>query len=283
MEEPFIGSEAVSAGLLTRHELRTYYRAVLPDVYMGKWADPTGRQRLRAAWLWSRRQAVMAGGSAAALHGAKWISQQAPAELISANARPPRGVITRNDVLLADETRTLHEMAVTTVERTAFDLGRRGDLGDAVARLDALGAATGFTADDVRALADRHPHTRGLPQLKKALDLYDPGSQSPKETWLRLMLITEAFPRPQTQIPVLGWDGHPLYFLDMGWEDLSLAVEYDGKQHADQLGYDIERHDYIAGVGWTVVRVAAGQRRAGIVTRVQREWNRLTRSTLTLR
>lgn len=97
------------------------------------------------------------------------------------------------------------------------------------------------------------------------------------------MLITEAFPRPQTQIPVLGWDGHPLYFLDMGWEDLSLAVEYDGKQHADQLGYDIERHDYIAGAGWTVVRVAAGQRRAGIVTRVQREWNRLTRSTVTLR
>lgn len=284
MEEPFIGSEALSAGRLTRHELRRYYRTVLPDVYMGKWANPSRQQRVQAAWLWSRRQAAIAGSSAAALYGAKWISQAAPVELIWPNARPPRGVITRHDLLLADETRTMHGMAVTTVERTAFDLGRRGLPGDAVARLDALGAATGFQADDVRALAGRHPHTRGLPQLNEALDLYDPGGQSPKETWLRLLLVKSGFPRPRTQIPVLGWDGYPKYFLDMGWEDLSLAVEYDGEQHAGTLGYDIDRHDYISGVGWTLVRVAAGQRSAGIITRVQREWNRLAPNTnLTLR
>lgn len=283
MQEPFIGSEAVAAGLLTRHELRRYHRPVMPDVYVGKWAVSSRQQRLRAAWLWSRRQAVIAGSSAAAMHGAKWIREDVPVELIWPNARPPRGVITRHDVLLADETRTLHDMAVTTVDRTAFDLGRRGRLGDAVARLDALGAATGFTADDVRVVAARHPHTRGLSQLREALDLYDPGSQSPKETWLRLLLIKAGFPRPQTQIPVLGRDGYPLYFLDMGWEELSLAVEYDGAQHAATLGYDIERHDYIAGVGWTVVRVAAGQRSARVITRVQREWNRLTPDTLALR
>jgi len=98
------------------------------------------------------------------------------------------------------------------------------------------------------------------------------------------MLINEGFPRPRTQIPVLGWDGYPKYFLDMGWEDLSLAVEYDGEQHARTVGYDIERHDYISGVGWTVVRAAAGQRSAGIIRRVQREWNRLAPNTnLTLR
>ena len=75
------------------------------------------------------------------------------------------------------------------------------------------------------------------------------------------MLIAEDFPRPQTQIPVPGPDGSPKYFLDMGWEDLMLAVEYDGEQHADQLGYDIVRSEYIAGIGWTGVRVAAGHRK----------------------
>ncbi len=30
----------------------------------------------------------------------------------------------------------------------------------------------------------------------------DAGAQSPKETWLRLLLIDAGFPRPQTQIPV---------------------------------------------------------------------------------
>lgn len=152
-----------------------------------------------------RRQ--FGGSSAAILHGAKWIGEDVPVELIWPNARPPRGVITRHDTVLADETQTMQRMTVTTVERTAFDLGRRGRLGDAVARLDALGAATGLKADDVRALAERHPHTRGLSQLQEALDLYDPGSQSPKETWLRLLLIKSGFPRPQTQIPVPGLNG----------------------------------------------------------------------------
>lgn len=75
MEEPFIGSEALSAGMLTRYELRKYHRAVMPDVYVEKWTTLSHRQRLRAAWLWSRRQAVLAGSSAAALYRAKWISE----------------------------------------------------------------------------------------------------------------------------------------------------------------------------------------------------------------
>jgi hypothetical protein len=30
---------------------------------------------------------------------------------------------------------------------------------------------------------------------------WTPGAQSPKETWLRLLLIQAGLPRPQTQIP----------------------------------------------------------------------------------
>ena len=274
--EPFIGSEALAAGLLTRHELRRYHRAVMPDVYVERRARLDLRQRAAAAWLWSGRQAVLAGSTAAALHGADWVPDDAPVELIWPNARPPRHVITRDDLLLTGETLRIDGMAVTTADRTAFDLGRRKNFGEAVAELDALARATGFKPANVRELAQGHRHTRGLRQLERALDLVDAGAQSPKETWLRLMLIGEGFPRPRTQIPILGPDGYPIYYLDMGWESLKLAVEYDGVQHADALGYDIERHDYIAGQGWTVVRVAAGQRRPGIIRRVEREWRRLS-------
>ena len=190
-------------------------------------------------------------------------------------------VITRHDLLLDGEVLVLDGMTVTTAHRTAFDLGRRGRFADAVARLDALIRATGIASADVLALAECHRHTRGLRQLERALELADGGAQSPKETWLRLMLIEDGFPRPRTQIPILDPAGHPKYYLDMGWEDRKLAVEYDGVQHAEALAYDIERHDYIAGLGWTVVRVAAGQRRPGIIARVEREWRRL--SALTLR
>lgn len=241
--QPFIGSEALAAGLISWHELGKYYTAIMPNVYLDKRLKPSLRQRVIAAWLWSGRKGVIAGASASALHGAKWVDDHALVELIWRNARAPNGVRTKDELLLDGEVQRLCGLTVTTVERTAFDLGRRPPLGQAITRLDALANATDFKINDVRELARKHPHTRGLRQLDKALDLVDPGAQSPKETWLRLLLINAGFPRPSTQIPLLGVYGHPKYFLDMGWEDIMLAVEYDGEQHRlsrDQFVKDVD-------------------------------------------
>ncbi|MUL46706.1 DUF559 domain-containing protein [Mycobacterium sp. CBMA293] len=280
MTEPFIGSEALAAGLINRYQLTRYHRPVLPNVYVDKRIALSLQQRSTAAWLWSGRDAVIAGSAASALHGARWVADDVPIELISTKTKPPRDVIARRELIRDGEITRIGGLPVTSAERTAFDLGRRGLIGAAVARLDALARATEFKADDVLALAEQHRHARGMRQLERALDLFDAGGQSPKETALRLMLIHAGFPPPQTQIPVLGPDGYPMYFLDMGWEELMLAVEYDGMQHADQLGYDINRADYLTRVGWTHVRVAAGHRRPGIIARVEREWNRLWRPGL---
>ena len=54
----------------------------------------TLRQRTIAAWLWSHRQGVIAGLTAAAWHGSKWVDEHLPIELIWSNARPPRGLRT---------------------------------------------------------------------------------------------------------------------------------------------------------------------------------------------
>ncbi|ORA77647.1 hypothetical protein BST29_22955 [Mycobacterium malmoense] len=279
-KRPFIGSEALTAGIVSWHELGNYYTAIMPNVYLDKRVQPSLRQRIVAAWLWSGRNAVVAGAAASALHGAKWVDADALVELIWRNARAPRGVKTRADLLLDGEFQLLSGLGVTTKERTAFDLTRRGTLGQAVARLDALANATDFKVNDVRELAGRHPHTRGLRQLDKVLDLVDAGAQSPKETWLRLLLINAGFPRPSTQIPVLGVDGYPRYFLDMGWEDIMLAVEYDGEQHRvsrDRFVRDVERLEYLQRIGWTHIRVLAGQQDYDVIRRVRRAWNALTR------
>jgi len=71
--QPFIGSEALAAGRLNRHGLRTHYRAVYPDVYVPGQLSLRLDQRTIAAWLWSGRRGVVAGAAAAALHGAKWV------------------------------------------------------------------------------------------------------------------------------------------------------------------------------------------------------------------
>ena len=272
VQEPFIGSEALACGALDRHQLRTRYRTLLPNVYLSATAQPCLEQRISAAWLWSRGRATIAGAAAAALHGAKWIPNAVPVELICVNSRPPDGVLTRRCLLLDGEAQTMAGRSVTTPERTAFDIGRGAAIHPAVARLDALAAATGFKVEDVLLVSRRHPRSPGLRRLESALELVDAGAQSPRESYLRLLLIESGFPRPQTQIPVLGADAIPSAYIDVGWEEYMVGVEYEGAEHQTDRGRyvnDIHRLEMVEQKGWLIVRVVAEDRRADIVRRVR--------------
>ena len=272
-QTPFIGSEELASGRLSRHQLRAAYRAVFPNVYVPEYAELSLELRIRAAWLWSRRTAIIGGAAAAALHGAEWIPDNVPVELIHTNTHPPEGVLTRRETLCPGETQARHGLAVTTPERTAFDIGRRGAVRSAVVRLDALARATGFKVDDVLRVAAAHPRSPGLRRLEAALDLVDPGAQSPRESYLRLLLIDAGLPRPQTQIPVLGADGIPVAYLDLGWPEWLVAVEYDGDHHRidrRQFTKDIQRMEMLEEMGWVVIRVVAEDRPAGIIRRVRK-------------
>ncbi len=215
LDRPFVGSEAIAEGLLRKHELRSRYRTVFPDVYVPNGVELTLARRARAGWLWSHRQGVISGLTASALHGAKWVDADAPVELVWPNARPARGLRTYDYRLRTEEFAELDGMRVTTPARTGFDIGRRRPLATAIANLDALGNATGLAASDVFHVARKHRGSRGLRQLAKVLELYDAGAASPKETWLRLLVIGADYPRPRTQIPVLSADCRRRYYLDM--------------------------------------------------------------------
>jgi len=74
------------------------------------------------------------------------------------------------------------------------------------------------------------------------------------------------------QIPVLGVDGIPVAYLDLGWEDWMVGVEYDGDQHrTDRHQYvkDIRRLEMLEKMGWIVVRVVAEHSPAHILRRVE--------------
>jgi hypothetical protein len=281
MDKPFIGTESLRDGTVAnKHQLRTRFRALHPDVYLPQGVSPTLAQRTEAAWLWTRRQGVVAGLAAAAMHGARWIPDDVPIELIWRNARPPRGIETRRDRLAAEEHQLIAGLPVTSPERTAFDIGRLVGGDAAVLHLDALGHATRFDPRAVADLAQRHRGSPGLPQLRWALDLHDRGAQSPRETWLRLLLIRAGFPQPKTQIPIFDDRGYPRYYLDMGWEEVMTAVEYDGDHHRgrDIFGKDIVRAEFIAYRGWTLIRIVAGAHPADIINRVRRAWPSNVRS-----
>lgn len=211
----FIGSEAVSSSKVTRHELQRWYRRVYPGVYAPQQHNMSLRDRTIGAWLWSGRRAVIAGVAASALHGAQWIDDDVAIELIWCNIRPPRGLVARDEVLADDEITRVVGLPVTTLARTAYDLGRHLRRGQAVARLDALMRATPFSTEDVLLLAKRYPGARGVRRLQAVLPLVDAGAASPRETWLRLLLIDAGFPTPSTQLPVQK-DWRLIAMLDMG-------------------------------------------------------------------
>lgn len=271
---PFRGVEALAHGHVRKHELRTKYLALFPGVYLSGATTPTFRQRAEAAWLWSRRNGVLAGLTAARLHGAKWVDDALPIELISSNGRPPAGIRTYQDQLHAGEYGLRASLPTTSVPRTAFDIGRRGKLLEAVAHLDALGNATGLTAAEISDVARAHPGARGIRLLTRALGVYDAGAQSPRETWLRLLVIDAGFPQPQTQIPVVV-AGRVKYYLDMGWRELRVALEYEGDHHRTdrvQFARDIARLDELIALGWTIIRVAADTPAHTVIARLRQAW-----------
>lgn len=289
MVYPFIGSEALQAGRLTRHSLRTRFIAIYPDVYIPIGAELTAATRARAAWLWTGRAGIVAGRSAAALHGAKWIDASLPAEVLWHNRRPPRGISVWSGQIAEDEIEVIRGMRVTTPARTALDIACRYlrgiptnpieplDTLAATAPIDSLARATRLKMADVDVLASRYRGHRGLRLARETLALVDSGAESPQETRVRLLLISRGFPAPQTQIPVYDDHGGLVAELDMGWEEPKIAVEYEGDHHRRtrrEFNKGIRRHEAVTELGWMDIRVTAADGDGGVIARVQQAWSR---------
>jgi hypothetical protein len=277
MVEPFIGSEAVASGALTPYALRSRFLPIHRNVFIPRDAEVTAVVRAKAAWLWSQRRGVVAGRSAAALHGAKWVDSNGPAEIIYDNHHAPAAIRTWSDRLEDDELTLLGGVTITTSPRTALDIACRCPVGKAVAAIDSLARATDLKMADVELLAERYKGRRGIRRARKTLDLVDAGAESPRETWLRLLLIRAGFPPPQTQIPVYDEYGQLVAVLDMGWENIKLAVEYEGDHHRTdrrQFNKDIRRAEALTNLGWINVRVTADDTEGGVIARVSAAWNR---------
>ena len=268
MGEILMGTEAVANGVVTRHELARWYRPFYPNVHAPRGQRLTLRDRTAGAWLWSKRRGIVTGVAASAMHGAEWVDPDTSMELIYECTHPPTGIVARNERIAEDEITRVDGVLVTTVARTAFDLGRYQPRNPAIARMDALMRAAPFSNEEVLLLAKRYRGARGVKQLKDALPLVDGGAASPRETWLRLLYMDSGLPKPSTQIPIFDTDGTLLRTVDMGWEDFKVLSEYDGDQHrTDRPQYvkDLRVIPKIERLGFIVQRVIKEDRPAVIV------------------
>lgn len=259
MQSPFIGTEALTAGVVNRYQLATRYDALFRNVYVPKGQPVTPVDKAIGAWLWSGRRSTAAGLSAAALLGSKWIDVKRPAELNHSSRHKTPGILLHSDALTQDEVCTVKGIATTTAARTAFDLGRRREIDAAVVAIDALRQATRLDPAAVAQLMDRHRGERGIMRLRQAMDLSDPGAESPQETRTRLILTRANLRPPETQIDVLDGFDH-VGRIDMGWLAWKVGVEYDGIQHwtdPSVRNRDIARQVKLEELGWRIIRVNA--------------------------
>jgi very-short-patch-repair endonuclease len=256
---PFVGTEALALGRFTKRTLHSRNQLIYRNVYLPNGEELAADQRAVAAWLWSGRRATVTGVSAAALHGSSWIDDDEPAELTRAEGSA-NGIIIHREHLREDEITLVRGISVSTPARTAFDMGRRKSLEEAVIRVDALANACGLKPNDVHPLVESHRGARGLVQLREVLDVMDGGAESPQETRTRILLLSARLRRPETQIAVLDAGGYAFARIDMGWEEHLVGVEYDGEQHwtdPARRARDIDRHAKLLALGWQIIRVSA--------------------------
>ncbi|GAA4813295.1 DUF559 domain-containing protein [Actinomycetospora chlora] len=266
--DPFRGSLAVAAGEVTWSRLRRHeFVALRPDTYVGADVPLDISVRVRGLAVWGGLDAVVAGPSAALGWGVDcpWDAD----EIILTSWRRPgaAGVRVRVDVLPPDEIGRQWRSRLTTPERTAIDLARRGTLPDAVAAVDALAHAWRFGPGELAAIVAAHPGARGLLRARRVVSLMDRRAESLPESRLRVGLVLRGVPPPVPQHPVRLPNGRAAR-LDLAWPEPGpgrrpVALEYDGPEHRSIVGHglDLEREAGLDELGWDVVRVTSLQMR----------------------
>jgi hypothetical protein len=137
------------------------------------------------------------------------------------------------------------------------------DLVDAVIVGDQL-LHLGLATVESLSAAVRRRRGRGVRTARRALALVREGSESPRETLLRLMLVLAGLPEPECNVNV-GTDEAFIGRGDLVYLAYRLVVEYDGRQHADvryQWLRDLDRHDAFDLSRWRTVRVTAERLRS---------------------
>jgi Protein of unknown function (DUF559) len=259
--EPFLGWWAVDEGLLTVDQLRSSaWRRVLRGVYVHRDVPLTHEVRARAACV-LLPFAVVSGRSAAVL----WdVDLAGPDEVVEVTVPPSShptripGLHVRRAALPRGHRTYRRGTPVTSPEATAVRLAGLLPGDAAVIAVDQMVDKGSADLARVRALA-AEATGRGCARARTACALADGLAQSPQETRVRLLLHRSDLPEPTAQYRVTDGSGRFVAKVDFAWPEKKLALEYDGRWHAEpgQFGKDRARLNRLTAAGWRVVFVTA--------------------------
>lgn len=196
------------------------------------------------------------------------------AALLGAPVRPPghvqivlrprrvlpqrRGLSVHVRRLLGEDVIEVDGLRVASPAQIFLDLAARLPAAELVALGDHLLRAGWLREDALGRRLARADRVRGVVRARELAPLLTPRAGSRPESLIRYWLLTSALPDPEVQVPVFdGW-GREVAHADLGYPRWKVALEYEGRQHAEreQFGRDVDRYSLMAADGWLVLRFA---------------------------
>ncbi|ACQ79598.1 conserved hypothetical protein [Beutenbergia cavernae DSM 12333] len=230
--------------------------------------------------------------SAALLHGC-WTWRLGPAVHVTQSGVPKAG--RRADPLLRrhcsalppDSRTTVAGLPVTSLERTVVDSACELDEEQAIVIADSA-LRLGADPDLIVSMTDARAGYRGIRRARRVLALADGDSESPGETLTRCTVVQAGLPTPRVQIDI--HTGRGTLWVDLGWDDIKVGIEFDGVGKYGADGRDAradilaekKRDGVLDGLGWTIVHVVWADLadRDALVARVRGAIGLGTRRTL---
>ncbi len=261
LPDVFRGADALAEGVLTPSQLRDRTRVVpvVRGVYRPSSVPLTHALKCRGAGLVAPSQARVTGRSMVTALGVPLARPEDPVRMVITGADAPRiaGIDVREVARGPLGSERWHEARLASRVRMGFDLAARAPLEEAVAHLD---AAAHHGLLDLGALAAwvTGRHDDDVVAVRAAVALADRRAESPPESVCRVRLLAVGLD-VVPQLVVRDADHRFVARLDLGIEQLRIAVEYDGAWHGGggQVVRDRERLNRLREAGWVVVHVTA--------------------------
>lgn len=125
-------------------------------------------------------------------------------------------------------------------------------VGDHLARTGRLDPA------DLARRLERATRVRGVVRAREVAPALDARARSRPESLLRWWLLASDLPEPEIEVPIHDRFGREVAHADLGYARWKVALEYEGRQHADpeQFDRDIDRYSLMGADGWLLLRFA---------------------------
>jgi hypothetical protein len=154
------------------------------------------------------------------------------------------------------ERAVLEGVPVTSAVRSAFDIVRLWPPTAGVVALDRLRNLGLVAGTDLAEVLSRRAGWRGVGRARRVLELSDAGSESPRETIMRLLWMQTGLVRPRANPVVRTLDGRFVARVDLIDPDAGVVGEYDGAFHATarRRSEDAARQERLEDLGLVVIR-----------------------------